>query len=100
MPVIATVALFTAVSFWNEWFGPMIYLNSNDKYPVMLLLRNIITGGEVTAASKMSMGPNTNLNESSIKSAAIILVVLPIVMIYPFLQKYFVKGAMIGSLKG
>ena len=102
-PVFATIALFSAVGIWNDWFTPMIYLSSNDKYPIMLLLRNIITGGDVTSANALtttSIGPGVNLNEASLKSAAIILVVLPIITIYPFVQKYFVKGAMIGSLKG
>lgn len=102
-PVFATIALFSAVGIWNDWFTPMIYLSSNDKYPIMLMLRNIITGGDVTSANALTtagIGPGMNLNEASLKSAAIMLVALPIVAVYPFVQKYFVKGAMIGSLKG
>jgi putative aldouronate transport system permease protein len=99
-PIFATVALFTALGIWNDWFNPMLYLNSNEKYPVMLLLKNIITGGEITTGNFTAMGPNTNINAASLKSAAIILVMAPITAIYPFVQRYFVKGMLIGSLKG
>ena len=100
-PVFITIGLFTALNIWNEWFTPMIYLHSNDKLPIMLVLRNIITGGDVTTANFATVtGPNVNVNSASLKSAAIILAMLPIAVIFPFAQKFFAKGAVVGSLKG
>lgn len=94
---IATIALYYAVFFWNDWFYGLIYLNT-DQYPVMLFLRNIVNGSATTgdgsgAADKTVIG-------ISIKSAVIITSTLPIIILYPFLQKYFVKGLTVGSVKG
>ena len=94
---LATVALYTAVFFWNDWFNSLIYLRSNQ-FPVMLYLRNIVNGtmqlegaGSSSEAASLSM---------SIKSAVILVSTAPIIMVYPFLQRYFVKGVMVGSVKG
>ncbi|MCH3917930.1 MAG: carbohydrate ABC transporter permease [Spirochaetia bacterium] len=94
---LATVGLYTAVFFWNDWFNGLIYLKSSQ-FPVMLFLRNIVNGTSMVgdaagAADKSTIG-------ISIKGAVIIVTTLPIIAIYPFLQKYFVKGVMIGSIKG
>ena len=94
---LATVGLYTAVFFWNNWFAPLIYLKSSQ-YPVMLLLRNIVNG-RTMIVDNGGMGEKSSLS-ISIKSAVIILSSLPIILLYPFLQKYFVKGVLIGSLKG
>lgn len=100
-PIIATIGLFYAVAMWNNWFGPMIYMNSGDKYPITLYLRNMIMGAEIAAKSgnaKDVIGAASN--PTTIRSAAIMLVTLPILCVYPFVQKYFVKGVMIGAVKG
>lgn len=94
---IATIGLYYAVFFWNDWFNGLIYLNT-DQYPVMLFLRNIVNGTSMVgdgagAADKTSIA-------ISIKSAVIITSTLPIIILYPFLQKYFVKGLTVGSVKG
>lgn len=94
---IATIGLYYAVFFWNNWFQPMIYLNS-DQYPVMLLLRNIVNG-------TMVVGEGAGSAEKSsiaiaIKSAVIITSTIPIITLYPFLQRYFVKGLTLGGVKG
>lgn len=94
---LATIGLYTAVFFWNDWFNGLIYLNSKQ-YPVMLFLRNIVNGTATVgdsagAADKSTIG-------ISIKSAVIITSTLPIILLYPFLQKYFVKGMTVGSVKG
>ncbi|MDC7236763.1 MAG: carbohydrate ABC transporter permease [Sphaerochaetaceae bacterium] len=94
---LATVGLYTAVFFWNDWFNGLIYLKSSQ-FPVMLFLRNIVNGTSMVgdaagAVDKATIG-------ISIKGAVIIVTTLPIIAIYPFLQKYFVKGVMIGSVKG
>jgi putative aldouronate transport system permease protein len=94
---LATVGFYTAVFFWNDWFNGLIYLKSSQ-FPVMLFLRNIVNGTSMVgdaagAVDKATIG-------ISIKGAVIIVTTLPIIAIYPFLQKYFVKGVMIGSVKG
>lgn len=95
---LATVGLYTAVFFWNDWFNSLIYLKSSQ-FPVMLYLRNIVNGttqlnnggGSSAEAASLSM---------SIKAAVIIVSTLPIILVYPFVQRYFVKGVMVGSVKG
>ncbi|MFD0717281.1 carbohydrate ABC transporter permease [Paenibacillus sp. GCM10027626] len=100
-PIIATIGLFSAVYFWNDWFYSMIYLSDNSKYPVMMFLRNIVAGAEL-AAREGGMRDSSSLNvvSSTLRSATIMMVTLPILLSYPFVQKYFVKGMMIGSIKG
>lgn len=94
---IATVGLYTAVFFWNDWFYGLIYLNS-ERYPVMLLLRNIVNGTAMVGDAG-GVGEKASV-AIAIKSAVIITSTLPIILLYPFLQKYFVKGMMIGAVKG
>ncbi len=94
-PAIATIALYTAVFFWNDWFNGLIYLKTSQ-FPVMLFLRNIVNGA--SAVGEMT-GEKTTI-AMSIKSAVIITTTLPIIILYPFLQKYFVKGLTLGSVKG
>ncbi|MDT4762135.1 carbohydrate ABC transporter permease [Sphaerochaeta sp. PS] len=94
---LATVGLYTAVFFWNDWFNGLIYLKSSQ-FPVMLFLRNIVTGTSMVGDAAGS-GDKTTI-AISIKSAVIITSTLPIIVLYPFLQRYFVKGVMIGAVKG
>ena len=94
---LATVGLYTAVFFWNNWFAPLIYLKSSQ-YPVMMLLRNIVNG-RTMIVDNGGMGEKSSLS-ISVKSAVIILSSLPIILLYPFLQKYFVKGMTVGAVKG
>ena len=94
---IATIGLYYAVFFWNDWFNSLIYLNGSQ-YPVMLFLRNIVNG-------TMAIGTGNGSAEKttvaiSIKSAVIITSTVPIITLYPFLQKFFVKGLTIGGVKG
>lgn len=95
---IATVGLYYAVFFWNDWFNGLIYLNTKQ-YPVMLFLRNIVNGTMVLGDSSSASTDTASLS-ISIKSAVIITSTLPIIILYPFLQKYFVKGLTVGSVKG
>ncbi|MEG1471909.1 MAG: carbohydrate ABC transporter permease [Clostridia bacterium] len=94
---LATVGLYTAVFFWNDWFNGLIYLNT-AQYPVMLFLRNIVNGTSMLGDAAGSADKSTIA--ISIKSAVIITSTLPIIILYPFLQKYFVKGLTVGSVKG
>lgn len=103
-PIFATMVLFFAVGQWNNWFGPLIYFNSNEKYPITLFLRNILMSAQnlSTSASDINfMLTNQSIAPSeSLKAATIVLVTTPILVLYPFVQKYFVKGMLIGSVKG
>jgi len=94
---LATVGLYTAVFFWNDWFHGLIYLKSSQ-FPVMLFLRNIVTGTSMVGDAAGSGDKSTIA--ISIKSAVIITSTLPIIILYPFLQRFFVKGVMIGAVKG
>lgn len=98
----ATIGLFYAVGYWNEWYSALLYLNNSKMYPLQMALRDIITTNAAALdATKMASGvvqktPPTTV----IKMTAIVFSVGPILMAYPFVQKYFVKGVMVGSLKG
>lgn len=102
MPIIATIGLFYAVGHWNAWFDASIYINDTNKLPVQVFMRNVI----LSMSSKEIDG--AVLNEvagvrptaETLKSAVIIITTLPILCVYPFIQKYFVKGIMVGSIKG
>ncbi|MDQ1914025.1 carbohydrate ABC transporter permease [Paenibacillus sp. GD4] len=100
MPVVAVMILFYGVAHWNGWFNALIYLRTRELYPLQLILREILitnsTDSMLTGAAggdKMSIG-------ETIKYATIIVATVPILFLYPFLQKYFVKGVMIGAIKG
>jgi putative aldouronate transport system permease protein len=96
-PAIATIALYTAVFFWNDWFNSLLYLNSRQ-YPVMMILRNIVVSA-ANAGDATGYG-DRNVAEMSSKAAVILVSVLPIIVLYPFLQRFFVKGLTVGSIKG
>ena len=97
MAALSTVGLYTAVFFWNDWFNGLIYLNTSQ-FPVMLFLRNIVNGTSMLGDAAGSADKATIA--ISIKSAVIITSTLPIIILYPFLQRYFVKGLLVGSVKG
>ncbi|WP_127583335.1 carbohydrate ABC transporter permease [Paenibacillus koleovorans] len=103
MPALATIGLFYAVEFWNTWFSSSIYLNSTDKWPVQLILKQMLTMLELNdldANASQSADSISSLSKDGVKAAAIIITSLPIICVYPFIQKYFVKGLMVGSVKG
>jgi len=101
LPVLATFGLFYAVGHWNSYFPAMIYLTDDKMYPLQLILRNIIVTAESSASDMSLMDPNfVEPPKQSIKMAVIVVATVPIMCVYPFLQKYFVKGVMVGALKG
>ncbi|MBQ8952757.1 MAG: carbohydrate ABC transporter permease [Clostridia bacterium] len=101
MPVLATFGLFYAVGHWNSYFSAMIYLTDSKMYPLQLLLRSIIVQAEASAGDMTLMDPNfVEPPAQSVKMAVIVVATVPIMCVYPFLQKYFVKGVMVGALKG
>jgi putative aldouronate transport system permease protein len=101
VPVISVIALFYSVSIWNAWFHAMLFLNKRELFPVQLVLREIlilndtagVMGGAVAQGDQMQIG-------ETIKYATAVVATLPILLIYPFVQKYFVQGIMIGAIKG
>lgn len=101
MPIIATMLLFYAVGHWNSFFSALIYLNEKKKYPIQIILRNIVISGDMSQQTNQ-MGASVDFLaiDTNIKYAVIMVATLPILLIYPFVQKHFVKGVMIGSLKG
>lgn len=94
---LATIGLYYAVFFWNDWFNALIYLNS-DQYPVMLFLRNIVQG--TTMVGDGAGSADRSSIAISIKSAVIIVSSLPIIILYPMLQRFFIAGMTLGSVKG
>ncbi len=101
LPVLATFGLFYAVGHWNSYFSAMIYLTDSKMYPLQLLLRSIIVQAEASAGDMSLMDPNfVEPPAQSVKMAVIVVATVPIMCVYPFLQKYFVKGVMVGALKG
>lgn len=99
MPVIAVMLLYYGVSHWNSWFNAMIFLQERSLYPLQLVLREILLQGEANANTGASDGDAAML-AATLKYATIIVATVPILFVYPFLQKYFVKGALIGAIKG
>ena len=102
LPVLATFGLFYAVGHWNAYFGAMIYMTgAREKWPLQVILREIIVMSSSTAGDLAAMDPSfVEPPQQSIKMAVIVVATIPIMCVYPFLQKYFVKGVMVGALKG
>ncbi|MFS0871527.1 carbohydrate ABC transporter permease [Paenibacillus xylanilyticus] len=107
MPIIAVMALFYGVGHWNSYFSAMIYLNDSAKYPLQLVLRQILVLQEMSAqgSGMMDSSAASALNNKAevaalVRYAVIIVSTLPVIIVYPFLQRYFVQGVMIGSVKG
>ena len=99
--IIAVIALFYASGLWNQYFGPMLYLSKKDLYPLQLFLRQVLLQSDMEGVdvSAASMRDEQFLREL-IKYGVIIISIVPMLCLYPFIQKYFVKGVMIGSVKG
>ncbi|WP_058302264.1 carbohydrate ABC transporter permease [Gorillibacterium timonense] len=100
MPVIATIALFYAVGYWNDYFGPMIYINDTAKQTLQLYLQSVVMEANTSTALNKSVEDMMNMSPEGIRSATVIASTVPILVVYPFLQKYFIKGVLIGSVKG
>lgn len=97
--ILATLVLFYAVAHWNSYMPALLYLNSADKMPLQMTIRKMVMDSDI-ASMTTSSSSESLLSENKIKYAVVIISVLPMLVIYPFLQRYFVKGVMIGSVKG
>jgi putative aldouronate transport system permease protein len=103
-PILATVALWNAVGNWNAWFDAMIYIQDNEKQVLQVILQKLIImerlQAEMPELAVMNTAANRNFSELTLKSALIMLTIGPIIFIYPFVQKYYIKGIVAGSVKG
>lgn len=98
--VIATMVLFYAVSFWNSWFTAFLYMDQSNLFPVTVYLRNIIAGAASAGTNETTAGDVSLQVAANIQAVTMVLTVLPIMLIYPFIQRYFVSGVMLGAVKG
>ncbi|MBQ7679947.1 MAG: carbohydrate ABC transporter permease [Butyrivibrio sp.] len=100
-PVIASISLFYGVGFWNDYFASMIYLRTASKYPIQILLRSIILlSNSVSESAQDYYDMNGAPPDKAVKMACTVIATVPILVIYPFVQKYFTKGVMVGAVKG
>lgn len=98
---LAVVTLYYLVGHWNSWFEAMLYLRSRDKYPLQLILREILVSNSASAVSSQGFNPSeADVYKRLVKYTTTVIATMPILFIYPFLQKYFVNGVMVGSVKG
>lgn len=95
-PIMATMTLFYLVQYWNDWFDAFLYLDTQSKWPVAYYLRNLIS----TSSSSAEDAGEAMTIAANIKSCAMVLTAAPIICVYPFIQKYFVAGMMLGGVKG
>ena len=102
MAIIATMSLFYAVQHWNGYLPALLYLNKRSMYPLQIILRNLVIEGDLLGISSVQLAPDsdTTTTDTSLKYAAIMVATVPILCVYPVIQKHFMKGVMIGSLKG
>ena len=101
LPIIATVLLWTSVGHWNAWFDCLIYVSDPNKHVLQLILRRTVIEGTTKFINlDTTFNDNYAVSTEAVKAATIMVTTLPIIMLYPFVQKYFVKGIMVGSLKG
>ena len=105
LALLATIALFTLVGFWNDYFNALLYLDSTSKMPIQIFLRKILVNMEIAEGNAnqgdemMRLLDMVNANPRTVKAAATIITIIPVLCVYPFLQKYFTKGMMIGAVK-
>lgn len=99
LPIIATIGLFYAVGYWNGYFDALLYIQNPDKYTLQLRLRSLLFGDELNNSANLE-GVGTQVMTQSLKMATVAVSTIPILIVYPWLQKYFVKGVMVGSVKG
>lgn len=102
LPIIATMGLFYAVGYWNSYFEALLYIQDPNKYTLQLRLRSLLFGEELNNSGRTNNleGIGTQVMTQSLKMATVAVSTIPILVVYPWLQKYFVKGVMIGSIKG
>ena len=99
--VLATIALFTAVGYWNDYFSTVLYIISKDRWSLQAVLREILSNAQSAMSSTgISVRAEEAISSETVKAATVMVATVPILLVYPFVQKYFIKGVMIGSVKG
>lgn len=99
LPAIATILLFIVVGHWNSWFDGILYMNSPENYPLQSYLSTLITSINVQAISVEDLSKLQEMGSKTLRTAQIFMGILPVLLVYPFLQKYFIKGITVGSVK-
>ena len=105
-PVIAVIGLYTAVNHWHDWFSGAFYMTSNEKWPVQTVLQQMLARAmsasqkDITSVAQALVQGASTVTSDSLKMAAVVITTVPILLIYPFVQKYFASGIMIGAVKG
>lgn len=99
LPALATITLFTTVFHWNAWFDGIIYMNNPSRYPLSSYLQTVIIGQDMSRLNATEIAEIQNLSQRNVRAAQIFLGALPILMVYPFLQRYFMTGIVMGSVK-
>ena len=100
MPAIATITLFYAVGYWNGFFEALMYITRPDLKPLQLFLRDVVLAGLDLAAGQRSAEEQMDLATEGVRAATVVASIVPMLLVYPWLQKYFVRGILIGSVKG
>lgn len=100
MPILATISLFYAVDRWNDWYSGLLFINSPEKLPLQNFLRMLLANVDsLNQSMAKSLANQDNMNQDGVKMAAVIVSAIPVMAIYPFVQRYFVKGIMLGAVK-
>jgi putative aldouronate transport system permease protein len=100
-PIMATIGLFLGINYWNDWYNGLIYLTDSNLYNIQNVLNNMLTNIQfLQQNSQVSTSISTELPATTVKMAVAVVGVIPVLIIYPFFQKYFVKGITIGAVKG
>jgi putative aldouronate transport system permease protein len=100
LPILATLTLFVAVAHWNSWFDGLIFMNSPEKYPLQSYLQTVIINPDPRFLTERDLAILQLISNRTTRAAQIFIAMIPIMVIYPFLQRYFVTGIKIGSVKG
>jgi len=100
LPILATIGLYYAVDYWNDYFSALLYIQTPEKFSLQLRLRQILFAGQLDQMLGSADSAGVKIMPETLKMASIVVTTLPIIVIYPWLQKYFVKGVMVGSVKG
>ena len=100
LPILATLTLFIAVGHWNSWFDGLLLMNSPDKYPLQSYLQTVIINPDPRMLSERDLALLKIISNRTTRAAQIFIAMIPILVVYPFLQRYFITGLKVGSVKG
>lgn len=100
MPIIATLALFYGVGYWNSFMSVLMYINKSDMQNLTVVVQSMIQTGDMLMDAANNVQDQQKLTNEMIRAVGVVFMVIPMLLVYPFLQKYFVKGVMLGSIKG